>query len=84
MDVKACHDVKYTLETSVPSASWSPYTDFQFKFKNYDVEQFEDSYVYSFITIFSEVGGSLGVLIGLSCMTIVDFFIEIYKTFCKV
>ena len=84
VDIKTCYDVQYTLEINAPYASLNPNTDFQFYFKNYNVEHLEDSYVYSFITIFSEVGGSLGVLIGLSCMTIVDFFIEIYKTFWKV
>ena len=43
------------------------------------VEVIEDNYDYTFISIFSEIGGSIGVLIGMSCMTIVDGLLMIHK-----
>ena len=58
-------------------------TNISISYENYNVEYLEDSYVYGFISIFSEIGGSIGILIGLSCMTIVDFLIEVYKKIFK-
>ena len=83
-DIKACKDVQFTTSLHYSQSIYNPYTTFLLNYKGYIVEHLEDSYVYSFVTIFSEIGGSLGVLIGLSCMTIVDFFIRLYKIFCKI
>ena len=84
-DLKQCKDVRYKSKIVYTNfIPGKPISDFKIYYAEFILEQLEDSYVYSFISIFSEIGGSLGVLIGLSCMTIVDFFIDIYKTFCKV
>ena len=56
-------------------------------FENTMVEVIKDSYDYDFISIFSEIGGSIGVLIGMSCMTIVEFGLmlheKIHSLLCK-
>ena len=44
-------------------------------FNDFIVEEIIDSYVDNFITIFSEIGGALGILVGLSCMTVVEFLV---------
>ena len=78
LDLKSCNDVQFTPELFARGGE-NPRTDIEFYYKSFIIEDITDSYVYSFITIFSEVGGSIGILIGLSCMTIVDFFIAICK-----
>lgn len=84
-DLKPCKDVRYQKEETFSNFNpRNPTTEFMIYYAVFMVEQLEDSYVYSFISIFSEIGGSLGVLIGLSCMTIIDFFIEIYEKFFKI
>ena len=54
-----------------------------FYFENYIVKEITDSYDYNFISIFSEIGGSLGILVGMSIMTIVEclanFFLKMYR-----
>ena len=47
------------------------------------VEVIEDNYDDTFISIFSDIGGSIGVLIGMSCMTIVDGLLMIHKKIHK-
>ena len=83
LDIKSCETIIYSQTSSYDFNYKNPYTTLQFSYREFIVEEFVDSYVYSFITIFSEIGGALGVLIGLSCMTIIDFFITIYKGCCK-
>ena len=46
-------------------------------FKSYIIEEIKDSYYYDFTTILSEIGGSLGILVGVSCMTIFKFCIYV-------
>ena len=48
-------------------------------FENTMVENIMDSYDYTSISIFSEIGGSVGVLTGISCITIVEFLLGIQK-----
>ena len=85
LDLKPCNHVQFTINDYHFSHSpYNPITNIQFSFKGFLVEYVEDSYLYNFITIFSEIGGSLGILVGLSCMTIVDFFIDAYKKIQKV
>ena len=47
------------------------------------VEVIQDNYDDTFISIFSDIGGSIGVLIGMSCMTIVDGLLMIHKKIPK-
>ena len=78
LDKKPCKAVDFTLGYDYFSPnSHNPYTTLSFYFKDFIVEEVKDSYVYSFISIFSEIGGSLGILVGLSCMTIVEFIMDI-------
>ena len=51
----------------------------QIAFNDLLVEVIKDSYVHTFISIFSDIGGSLGILVGISCMSVVEFTINIYK-----
>ena len=83
LDIKSCDTITFSQSNAYSFNYKNPYTQMQFSFKEFIVEEILDSYVYSFITIFSEIGGALGVLIGLSCMTIIDFFITVYKSCCK-
>ena len=48
-------------------------------FKNTMVQVIEDSYDYNFISIFSEIGGSIGILTGISCMSVVEFLLWFHK-----
>ena len=43
------------------------------------VEVIEDQYDNTFISIFSDIGGSIGVLVGMSCMTIVEGLLMLHK-----
>ena len=52
----------------------------QIFFESFIVEVIKDSYTYTFINIFSEVGGALGILAGLSCMTVIEFLTSIFKS----
>ena len=77
LDKKPCNAVDFTFSYDQFSPqSLNPYTTLSFYFKDFIVEEVKDSYVYSFISIFSEIGGSLGILVGLSCMTIVEFIMD--------
>ena len=39
----------------------------------------EDSYNYSFLSIFSEIGGAVGIMVGMSCMTIIEYLLMLHK-----
>ena len=78
-DIKLCNDVQFKAREIEVPVRQTPFTGFLFQYDGFIVEHLEDSYVYSFLTIFSEIGGSLGILVGLSCITIVDFLIDLYK-----
>ena len=84
-DYPLCNNVMYNV-LNPPSQKYDYYKNTVSKqtisFKNFIVESIEDSYDYSFISIFSEIGGSIGILVGMSCMTIVEFLMEMYKKFC--
>ena len=81
-DYPLCDTVIYNvLNPPFTKALWAKtrITAQQISFKNFIVESIEDSYDYNFISIFSEIGGSIGILVGMSCMTIVEFSMEMYK-----
>ena len=59
------------------------WTEIRILFKNFIVEEIVDSYVYNYNIIFSEVGGALGVLVGFSGMTLIDYFISTVNFFSK-
>ena len=48
-------------------------------FENNLVQVIEDQYVYSIMGIISEIGGALGILVGMSVMTIVEYFLMLQK-----
>ena len=48
-------------------------------FENDLVQVIEDQYVYSIMGIISEIGGALGILVGMSVMTIVEYFLMLQK-----
>ena len=58
-------------------------TRIHLSFDGFIVEVIEDSYDYTFISIFSEIGGSIGILIGMSCMTIVEFLLDVKNYLSK-
>lgn len=83
-DVKPCNHVEYIAD----KVSTHPYrtvrwTEIRILFKNFIVEEIVDSYVYNYNIIFSEVGGALGVLVGFSGMTLIDYFISTVNFFSK-
>ena len=84
-DYPLCNNVMYNV-LNPPPQKYDYYKNTVSKqtisFKNFIVESIEDSYDYSFISIFSEIGGSIGILVGMSCMTIIEFLMEMYKKFC--
>ena len=81
-DVKPCNHVEYVADkiASDPQIS-KRWTEIRIKFTNFIVEEIVDSYVYNFYIIFSEIGGAIGILVGLSCMSLVDFTIIITNFF---
>ena len=48
-------------------------------FENNLVQVIEDSYNYSFLSIFSEIGGAVGIMVGMSCMTIIEYLLMLHK-----
>ena len=48
-------------------------------FENDLVQVIEDQYIYSFMGIFSEIGGAVGILVGMSIMTIVEYLLMLHK-----
>lgn len=84
LDVKPCNHVKYvTKKKSMMRKNNVKWTEFRIKFKDFIVEEIVDSYVYNYNIIFSEVGGALGVLVGFSGMTLIDYFINILNFLSK-
>ena len=59
------------------------WTEIRIRFKDFIVEEIVDSYVYNYNIIFSEIGGALGVLVGFSGMTLIDYFINIMNFLSK-
>ena len=86
-DYKDCHNVQpcksviYTLSNPETKDLPPRFTDAKVfvTFENTMVENIMDSYDYTSISIFSEIGGSVGVLTGISCITIVEFLLGIQK-----
>ena len=80
---KPCNSVIYTvLDRGIQRYKYGN-NYVQIGFNDLLVEVIKDSYVHTFISIFSEIGGSLGVLVGISCMSVVEFMINIYKNLCN-
>ena len=48
-------------------------------FQNSLVRVIEDHCKHSFVSIFSEIGGALGVMIGMSCMTLVEYVLTLHR-----
>ena len=82
-NIKPCNSVVYSLvnPTSNPGPPGKTLTvaKIALTFENTMVEVIQDSYDYTFISIFSEIGGSIGIMIGISCMTIIEFFLMVHK-----
>ena len=80
-NVQPCKNVVYSLtnpdKRSLPSHE--TVAKVQVTFESTMVESIEDSYDYNAISIFSEIGGSVGVLTGVSCMTIVELCLGLHK-----
>ena len=80
---KPCNSVIYTvLDRGIQRYKYGN-NYVQIGFNDLLVEVIKDSYVHTFISIFSEIGGSLGVLVGVSCMSVVEFMINIYTNLCS-
>ena len=85
IDNQPCNSVVYTI-LNPPSGSQKFTTgisEITIKFKNFIVEYFEDSYDYNLFSIFSEIGGSIGILLGMSFMTVIEVLIELHQNFLK-
>ena len=83
LDLKQCNSVEFNI---VDKGTWKESQDgpvIKIELQSYIVESITDSYDYDFISIFSEIGGSLGILVGLSIMTLVEFFIDLQKGISK-
>ena len=80
-NIQPCKSVVYTLSNPETKDLPPRFTDAKVfvTFENTMVENIVDSYDYTSISIFSEIGGSVGVLTGISCITIVEFFLAIQK-----
>ena len=48
-------------------------------FESTMVEVIEDAYDYGPVSIFSEIGGAIGVLTGISCISLVELLIAFHK-----
>lgn len=81
-NIKPCNNVEYIL---TPEYEYDPdnfsegEAHIKISFKNTMVQVIEDSYDYNFISIFSEIGGSIGILTGISCMSVVEFLLWLHK-----
>ena len=80
-DVQPCQSVVYSLSNPESKALPPRFNDAKVlvTFESTMVENVVDSYDYNSISIFSEIGGSVGVLTGISCITIVEIFLKIIK-----
>ena len=80
-DVQPCSSVVYSLTN--PETKDLPGNSDEAKvfltFESTMVENIIDTYDYNSISIFSEIGGSVGVLTGISCITIVEVCLKIHK-----
>ena len=86
-DYKDCHDVQ-PCKSVVYSFSNPEFIELpprvkdakvHITFESTMVENIVDSYDYNSISIFSEIGGSVGVLTGISCITFVELFLRIIR-----
>ena len=81
-NIKTCNNVDYII---TPEYEFNPFenikgqANIKISFKNTMVQVIEDSYDYNFISIFSEIGGSIGILTGISCMSVVEFLLWLHK-----
>ena len=94
-DLKLCNDIVYELVNPENPTHGGIIVEkdrsdhrirkafLKFSFDGLIVQIIGDSYDYDFFSIFSEIGGSIGILIGMSCMTIVEFLIDAKKCFSK-
>ena len=81
-DDKPCNIVNFQLTNSENAVQFfddddDDITIVELLFRDYIVEEITDTYNHDFISIVSDVGGSLGILVGLSCMTLVEFLINL-------
>ena len=80
-DVQPCQTVTYSL-MNPEKKKLAPYETtarVYLTFESTMVEVFEDSYDYNPVSIFSEIVGSIGVLTGVSCMSIVELLIAFHR-----
>ena len=80
-DVQPCKSVVYSLSNPELKELGPKYQDAKvfITFESTMVENIVDSYDYNSISIFSEIGGSVGVLTGISCITFVELFLRIIR-----
>ena len=80
-DIQPCSSVVYSLTNPVTQnlPSFETSAKVYLTFESTMVKSIIDSYDYNSITIFSEIGGSVGVLTGISCMTIVELCLKFHK-----
>ena len=79
-DDKPCNIVNFQLTNSENAVQFFDDANIsivELLFRDYIVEEITDTYNHNFISIVSDVGGSLGILVGLSCMTLVEFLINL-------
>ena len=80
-DVQPCQTVTYSLMNPEKKklAPGESTARVYLSFESTMVEVIEDSYDYNPVSIFSEIGGSIGVLTGISCMSIVELLIAFHR-----
>ena len=79
-DDKPCNIVNFQLTNAESAIQYEDDTNIssvKLLFRDYIVEEITDTYNHNFISMFSDVGGALGILVGLSCMTVVEFLINL-------
>ena len=77
---KPCQDMIYSI-TNRNIAYDKSHLETYIKYENSLIEIIEDAYSYPFISIFAELGGVLGMLLGLSFFGIFEIIIERLKHF---
>jgi hypothetical protein len=71
-----CDQVKYSLaEKLLPTPDKNVLTMFVF-IASPMIEHVIDSYSYDFLGLFGECGGTLGLLLGLSCLSLIDVILQ--------
>ena len=89
-DLKPCNVVNFHL-SNAENAQYQDvdsdpfgFVKVDIYFENYIVKEITDSYDYNSISIISEIGGSLGILVGMSVMTMVEclanFLLKMYES----